>query len=93
MSDDDEGCFTHYWSEFCPCRLMRKNIVMMSLTIICFALVTWTIIVTMDGPAGAAVSNVTHVLVDDSKDLQNINFTMTSTVIKRITKCTITRKL
>ena len=80
MSDDDEGCFTHYWSVLCPCRLMRKNIVMMSLTIICFALVTWTIIVTMDGPAGAAVSNVTHVLVDDSKDLQFINFTMTSTV-------------
>ena len=41
MSDDG-----NFWDPYCPCRVTRKNIVMTFLAICCFALVTWTIIVT-----------------------------------------------
>jgi len=39
---DDGNC----WDPYCCCRVTRKNIVMTFMAIACFALVTWTIVVT-----------------------------------------------
>ncbi len=39
MGDDDEKGIKYYWEKYLPCRLHRKNIVLITLTIFCFALV------------------------------------------------------
>ncbi len=67
----------NWWDPYCPCRVTRKNIVMTFLAMGCFALVTWTIVVTgRYDPAVAA--NVSYVFIDDTKDISNLNITLTS---------------
>lgn len=68
------------WERFCPCRLNKKNSVLMVLTVLCFALVTWTVVATIHPPKGKAPSNQTYVIIDDSRDFQSLNFTMRSVV-------------
>ena len=61
----DDG---NWWDPYCPCRVTKKNIVMTVLAICCFALVTWTIIVTgQHDPAQG--KNVTYIFIDDTKRL------------------------
>ena len=50
MSEAGENAIKFYWEKYCPCRLHRKNVVLMTLTIACFALVTWTLIATSGEP-------------------------------------------
>ena len=72
MSDDG-----NWWDPYCCCRVTKKNIVMTFLAICCFALVTWTIVVT--GQVSILPSsNVSFVYIDDTKSIDNLNITLTS---------------
>ncbi len=79
--DDDDHSFRYYWEKYCPCRLHRKNIVLITLTILCFALVTWTVAATINPPNQKNASNVTYVVIDDSKPLKQINITLNSALV------------
>jgi len=50
MSEAGDGSLKYYWEKYCPCRLNRKNLVLITLTLMCFALVTWTVVVTIEDP-------------------------------------------
>ena len=67
----------NWWDPYCPCRVTRKNIVMTFLAACCFALVTWTIIVTGED-ANTKVMNISYVFIDDTKRIENFNFTLNS---------------
>jgi len=69
----------NFWDPYCPCRVTRKNIVMTFLGIVSLGLVVWTVIMTgQDSGLLGAKSNVTYVFVDDSKIIENVNFTMST---------------
>ena len=71
--DDDERGIKYYWEKYLPCRLHRKNVVLIILTICCFGLVTWTLVATVEAPNAGAKSNMTviHWLLDDSLVYRN----------------------
>lgn len=66
MSDSNMG-WREWLEQYVPFRLHNKNIVLTCLAILCFALVTWTVLATVDGPEKPPPSNQTYVMVDDSK--------------------------
>ena len=82
MGDEEGRTFADVWETYCPCRWMKKNIVLMCLTFCCFALVTWTVVATIKPPKLGPSNNVTYVMIDDSKDLELLNFTLSSAVQK-----------
>lgn len=77
----------NFWDPWCPCRVTRKNIVMTFLGIVSLGLVVWTVIMTgqSDGLLGEK-SNVTYVFVDDSKVIDNVNFTMSTSKTVKMAK-------
>ena len=79
---DDGNC----WDPYCPCRVTRKNIVMTCLAIGCFALVSWTVVVT--GQVDNAKSNQTNYVIeiDDSKSIESINITLSSDRVYKLYK-------
>uniref|UniRef100_A0A0K2UZ45 Tetraspanin31Blike [Bombyx mori] n=1 Tax=Lepeophtheirus salmonis TaxID=72036 RepID=A0A0K2UZ45_LEPSM len=82
MSEDG-----NWWDPFCPCLVTRKNIVMTTLAFCCIALVTWTVVVTAKDPANNNLikSNVTFIVIEDSKTIANLNLTMKSALtIKKV---------
>ena len=86
MSEGGGGWFEQLWDKVCPCRLIRKNIVMTTLVILSFALVTWTVMATMEAPKPPPPSNVTYVMIDDTKELELLNFTMKTVLTKQQAK-------
>lgn len=82
MSDGDDSTCKELWEHYCPCKLTKKNIVLITITILCFALVIWTCVVTIDGPAKPPPSNISYVIIDDSRRLENLNFTTSSALAK-----------
>lgn len=82
----------NFWDPYCPCKVTRKNIVMTVLTILSFALVAWTVVVTGKGPLGLEKGNQTYIIVDDSKALDSINITMASTRIINAAKAAQDKK-
>jgi len=70
----------NFWDPYCPCRVTRKNIVMTFLGIVSLGLVVWTVIMTGQGEGLLGEKgNVTYVYVDDSKLIENVNITMSTT--------------
>ncbi len=72
MGEDDNHGLKYYWEKYLPCRMHRKNVVLICLTICCFALVTWTIVATIENPDAPKNANGTvevPFVVDDSKVL------------------------
>ena len=51
----------NFWDPYCCCRVTRKNIVMTILTILCFALVFWTVFETSHEEEPPPNANVTQV--------------------------------
>lgn len=85
---DDGNC----WDPYCPCRVTRKNIVMTILVILSVALVAWTVVTTgLNGNAGKT-SNITHVVIDDSKGIDKINITMSTVRAVSSAKASAERK-
>ena len=64
----------NFWDPYCPCKVTRKNVVMTFLTILCFALVFWTIIQTSFEDDVEAKSNVTEIKIPSSKTLDTFKF-------------------
>ena len=60
----------------------------------CFALVGWTIVVTGKQPTGLEKpSNITQVMIDDTKSIENLNFTIKSVKAKNSAESAKTRAL
>ena len=68
MSDGNDN----FWDPYCPCKVTRKNVVMTILTILCFALVFWTVIQTSFEEPIAPKSNITEVKIKASTPLEAI---------------------
>lgn len=41
MSESEVWWFKEVWESVCPCRLIKKNIVLWTITVLCFVLVIW----------------------------------------------------
>ena len=67
--------YDNFWDPYCPCKVTRKNVVMTVLTILCFALVFWTIIQTSIEDDEIPKSNVTEIKIPSSKTLDTFEFT------------------
>ncbi len=67
--------FDNFWDPYCPCKVTRKNVVMTILTLLCFALVFWTIIQTSIEDDVEKASNVTQIKIPSSKTLDAFKFT------------------
>jgi len=80
MSESGDVSLKYYWEKYCPCRLTRKNVVLITLTILCFALVTWTVVATIEDPNKKLEGNGTkpdfRANIDDSRPPWEMNFTM-----------------
>jgi len=70
--------YDNFWDPYCCCKVTRKNIVMSCLTIMCFALVFWTVITTSAVTEPVDISNTTQYTVSDTKDVEQIDFEMSS---------------
>lgn len=88
MSDEDGlwASIQAEWIKVCPCRLIRKNICMFNIVLGCLALVVWTIIATIEDPNAVdaenatEASNISHVLIDDTKGIHLLNLTLKTEV-------------
>ncbi len=76
VDDEEEGlcselhpCVKFYWERYLPCRFHTKNVVLISLMFLCFALVSWTITATVEDPNEAAKANATQIfwVLDDTQ--------------------------
>ncbi len=75
------GSDGNWWDPYCPCRVTRKNVVMTFLGLCCLALVTWTVVSSGNTTPNPPL-NVSIVFVDDSKSIDNLNFTLSSVLIR-----------
>ena len=60
----------NFWDPYCPCKVTRKNVVMTVLTILCFALVVWTVLETSFEEEAPPPSNITTVKLKSKTPLK-----------------------
>ncbi len=48
----EERGIKYYWEKYLPCRLHRKNVVLIILTFLCVVLVWWTVVASIEPPGG-----------------------------------------
>lgn len=75
MSESPGFSIKTYWERYLPCRLHKKNIVLMGITVACFGLVIWTVVVTVEAPERPQPSNFTDIVIEDQKELKFLNLT------------------